>query len=219
MHAYRILLGAAGWQHASWQGDFYPDGLPEEWRLGFYGNEFRLVLLPAAEWPLDVAAVQQFLRNSGDSPVFLCELPLARCGSGAWAANRQILQAFGPRLLGVVIPLAGVAVTPALPGALADTFRVCIDAGPATQQAMEILRHDERLGLCWYGEGDGRELQHGRLACARIRSAGMNPRGLRGVLEALLAAQDPQRYLAVIVEGDPPSVEVMRQALVLLDLL
>lgn len=219
MHEYRILIGAAGWQHAQWQGDFYPAGLPDEWQLGFYGNEFRVILLPAAQWPVDVQAVRQLLLNTGDSPVFVCELPAARCDSELLAENRQVLHAFGSRLLGVIIPLAGVKATPALASVLAETFRVCIDAGPATQQATAILRQDERLGLCWYGEGDDRDLQHGRLACARIRSEGMTPRGVRRVLETLLAAQDPQRFLVLIVEGAPPSIEVMRQALLLVDLL
>ena len=45
-----LLIGARGWRHAGWRGGFYPDDLPAEWRLGFYANEFRTVLLPPREW-------------------------------------------------------------------------------------------------------------------------------------------------------------------------
>ena len=219
MHDYRLLVGAAGWQHARWQGEFYPDGLPAEWRLGFYGNEFRVVLLPAAQWPGDVQVIQQFLWDSGDKLVFLCELPLARCSDACLAENRQLLHAFGSRLLGVIIPFAGVSSMPELPGMLANEFRVSIDTDLASHQTREFIRHDERLGLCWHAEDDDGGLRYGRLAVARIRSETINPRSLRRVLETLLAAQDPQRYLAVIVDGNPPSIELMRQALIMLDLL
>ncbi len=219
MHDYRILVGAAGWQHAAWQEDFYPEGLPDEWTLGFYGNEFKVILLPAVAWPIDVRAVQRLVQDSGESLAFLCELPLARCRRELLANNQQVLQAFGPRLLGVILPLAGVTALPELAGELAQSHRVCIDAGFTVNQLEAILQQDERLGVCWHGTSDNQELRHGRLTCARIRSEGMTLRNLRNILERLLAVQDPQRYLAVIFEGDPPSIEVMRQAMMLLDLL
>ena len=45
-----LLIGARGWSHASWSGGFYPPDLPEEWRLGYYANEFSTVLVPADRW-------------------------------------------------------------------------------------------------------------------------------------------------------------------------
>ena len=219
MHDYRILVGAAGWQHAAWHDDFYPEGLPDEWTLGFYGNEFKVILLPAEAWPVDVLTVQRLVQDSGDSLVFLCELPLARCRPELLADNRQVLQAFGARLLGVILPLAGVTALPELAGELAQTYRVCIDAGLAANQLEKILQQDDRIGVCWHGAGDEQELRQGHLICARIRSEGMTLRSLRNILERMLAAQDPQRFLAVIIEGEPPSIEVMRQTMMLLDLL
>ncbi|MBF0256652.1 MAG: hypothetical protein HQL47_09395, partial [Gammaproteobacteria bacterium] len=40
-----VLLIAEGWDYPQWQA-FYPEDLPPEWRLAFYGNVFRGVLLP-----------------------------------------------------------------------------------------------------------------------------------------------------------------------------
>jgi len=45
-----IVVGARGWRHPAWQQDYYPEDIPEEWRLGFYGNEFNTLILPWADW-------------------------------------------------------------------------------------------------------------------------------------------------------------------------
>ena len=45
-----ILVGSRGWQQEHWSGDFYPQDLPEDWRLSYYANEFPAVLVPALSW-------------------------------------------------------------------------------------------------------------------------------------------------------------------------
>ena len=47
---YQYYVGSAGWTHASWLGSLYPEGLPPEWQLMFYSNEFSCVYLPYSEW-------------------------------------------------------------------------------------------------------------------------------------------------------------------------
>ncbi len=42
-----IEIGAMGWDCR----DFYPDDLPEEWRLDYYANHFSALLVPSAQWP------------------------------------------------------------------------------------------------------------------------------------------------------------------------
>jgi len=46
----QILIGACGWQHEQWQGQFYPDDLPLDWRLPYYTNEFETLLVPYEMW-------------------------------------------------------------------------------------------------------------------------------------------------------------------------
>ena len=46
----RMIVGACGWDHDGWSGTFYPDDLPQEWRLSYYANEFSGVLIPSAVW-------------------------------------------------------------------------------------------------------------------------------------------------------------------------
>ncbi|NWG86340.1 MAG: DUF72 domain-containing protein [Hydrogenophilaceae bacterium] len=48
--SYAVYLGAAGWDHPSWQGAFYPEEMPAEWRLAFYNTLYRCVYLERAAW-------------------------------------------------------------------------------------------------------------------------------------------------------------------------
>jgi uncharacterized protein YecE (DUF72 family) len=48
-HQIMLDIAAYGWQSESWQG-FYPADLPDDWRLDFYSNEFRSIVVPAEIW-------------------------------------------------------------------------------------------------------------------------------------------------------------------------
>ena len=45
-----LLVGAIGWNNDLWQNGFYPEELPQDWRLGYYSNHLRAVLVPAEIW-------------------------------------------------------------------------------------------------------------------------------------------------------------------------
>ncbi|MEZ5453925.1 MAG: hypothetical protein R3E93_14085 [Thiothrix sp.] len=56
-----LSLAGYGWMPADWPMVFYPDDLPESWRVSYYANEFNSILLPAEGWrkPLLEAAFWQ----------------------------------------------------------------------------------------------------------------------------------------------------------------
>ena len=43
-------IGACSWQHAQWQDEFYPEDMPDDWRLAYYANEFLTVMVPQDQW-------------------------------------------------------------------------------------------------------------------------------------------------------------------------
>lgn len=45
-----MQVGAYGWNYADWHNNFYPEDLPEDWRLDFYANTYRVVMVPESEW-------------------------------------------------------------------------------------------------------------------------------------------------------------------------
>ena len=48
-----IIFGLSGLAHPSLMNNFYPEDLPEEWRLDYYSNEFDALLCSESdiEWP------------------------------------------------------------------------------------------------------------------------------------------------------------------------
>jgi len=42
----QLLIGTCGWDHGHWCGPFYDPDLPTDWRLTYYANLLRAVLVP-----------------------------------------------------------------------------------------------------------------------------------------------------------------------------
>ncbi len=61
-----VEIAAVGWTHPDWLGGYYPPDLPEDWRLAYYANEYRAVLVPAPV--LDRAGVESVSRWCGEVP-------------------------------------------------------------------------------------------------------------------------------------------------------
>jgi hypothetical protein len=122
-----------GWDPNPAAAPWYPDDLPEDWRLGYYSNAFWAVLVPARQW-----------RNPGpgvagswaaDTPLrfrFYLEREEALEWIDPWADLEPFARTLGERLGGLVAPasdspkrgedpslrrvLAPPASTPAAPG-------------------------------------------------------------------------------------------------------
>jgi len=70
-----VVVGSRGWLHQSWVESYYPDDIPDEWRLGFYGNEFNTVLVPWEQWQTSVEALEEGLDDTSDDFHLYLELP------------------------------------------------------------------------------------------------------------------------------------------------
>jgi len=66
-----VVVGARGWLHERWLESFYPEDIPEEWRLGFYANEFNTLLVPWSEWE----ELEEGLDDTPDDFHLYLELP------------------------------------------------------------------------------------------------------------------------------------------------
>jgi len=80
-----IRVGACGWDHLQWQGTFYPDDLPEDWRLNYYANEYSTVLVGEADWRSHLDTLGEwidevpegfrfYLQSSMDNPPELAQI-------------------------------------------------------------------------------------------------------------------------------------------------
>ena len=68
-----VLIGSRGWLHPGWEGGFYPDDLPPDWRLAYYANEFPMVVIREQEWA-QIADIQALREDCPDTFRFVVEL-------------------------------------------------------------------------------------------------------------------------------------------------
>ena len=209
---YPVLIGAAGWRHPDWQGDFYPDDLPAEWQPVYYANEFPVVLIAAGELADDDTLAAW--REAGETGL---RLVVELDEEGTFAAGAGEL---GDVLAGWVLPAGDTTSLEARLDALGPALPVVVDFGFGEPDSSLAERLAARgVGWCWHGEGAAGGLAHGELALMRVATAGAGPRDLRRWLEAGLAVQDGRRTVALIFEGTPPDIHVLRQAQTLSELL
>jgi hypothetical protein len=219
-----VYIGACGWQYPQWNDSYYPEGLPQEWQLAYYGNEYPVVLIPASYWAQGRVAVAAWLEETESRPRFICECQFAS-GQQDQVAELELIGMLGERVDGILWRLSEMPADAQLEtiGTLTATYAVCLDwpnADPA--QLQTLLAHpqlERHVSICWHGD-DQRisDLTQGPLALARVATAGQTPRSLRTLLETLVAHAG-ERQAVLLFDGQPPDLEIVDQAEVILNLL
>ena len=200
----RLELGAVDWAHTHWVGSYYPADLPPEWRLTYYANEFRTVLVPAARWMQGPGSTPQVDPTSwaADVPAgfrFYLALTLELIQSAQWPHVARLPAALGARLGGVIL-------TEAVTGpALARVRQVFRDV---TQVAAVPVPEVARL---WTPQSRGLAGAVGWVQ-PEVSAA---PKALRALIEAFMA--DSTGPLRTLVLDAPP--EVLRSATIIARLL
>jgi hypothetical protein len=218
---YRLLIGATGWSHAGWLTDFYPEDLPGDWQLGYYANEFPVVLVTDREWALPNADAGQWCEDTERSFQFVIEIKAATKETIQQQLDR--LAGFGSRCVGIILCTpanSDVATIKAQLEVIGDSWPVCLDFGnDEPDKTLLLWLQEQNIGWCWHGVGAADGLQQGTLAVSRIRAQQDNPRQTRQWVETALAGSNEHCRAILLFGGEPPAIELMRQAQVILDLL
>ncbi len=185
-NTYKVLVGARGWLHPGWQGSFYPDDLPQAWRLAYYANEFPMVVIREQEWMQidDMAALRE------DCPQdfhFIVELPVLAGREGIAGYINRIRQ-LGSQCAGVIIRADQT-----------QALQVFADCQSLLPQTIPCYMESKKNSLL------------------KVRS-GTSLKELRLLMETALQLPDSSPA-PLIVEGDPPDIELLRNAVTLLELL
>jgi len=219
-----VLIGACGWQYPQWDESYYPEGLPEEWRLAYYGNEYPVVLIPVAYWSQGRAAIDNWLEETENRPGFICEWTFDP-GQPAQDEREELIAALGNRVEGILVLLnaAPDQTQTAMIAKLAKSYPVCLDWPTAEKEQLHAVLNQianaPRVSVCWHGDDErNADLEYGELVLARVPSVGQTPRRLRTILETLLARAG-ERQAVLLFDGQPPDLEVVDQAEVILNLL
>ncbi len=185
-NTYKVLIGACGWLHRGWQDSFYPDDLPQAWRLAYYANEFSMVVIREQEW----AQIDDMAALRGACPQdfhFIVELPALAGGRISSSYINRIRQ-LGSQCAGVIIR--------ADQNQASQVFADCQSLLPQTVPC--------------FMEGEKNSL-------IKVRS-GTSLKELRVLMETALQLPGSSPVL-LIVEGDPPDIELLRNAGILLELM
>lgn len=195
-----LRIAARDWDHSHWQGEYYPDDLPAEWRLPFYANEFRAILLPPQKWlAADSHELEDWLDETPEDFRFYLEIDRP---DFEWTEQEGRLQILMPKLGGIVLHPDRVNenlenITSLLKRAVTYGPTVLLlpsGMSPGTK-GLALLDTCE-VGLCWYpGQPDNAGsyatlstppwLATARLAMTWLdEKGGYNPRQWRELIEA-----------------------------------
>lgn len=198
-------IGTVGWLHAGWDGSFYPETMPPEWRLTYYSNEFPCVLVSAEQaasadpdhWLGDThGGFRFFLRISAQAPSWPGE---------DWARR------LGERLGGVVWDGAPAAHRSG--AALFETL-----AGLALPQWMDADARDDggaAAGRVWRA-GSARQ---GCTVGIVTQPFHGDRRALRACVATFLGQVPAGAGARLFFDGQPPELSSVRDAAVIAGLL
>lgn len=217
-----LEVAASGWDHAGWGGPFYPETLPPEWRLTYYSNEFRRVLVPARQAAAaDAEAIAQWREDVHAEFRFLIELRLDDERQMPEADHLQRLSdGLGTQLGGVLVAVPASVRAPCatLRRVLNQPVPVYVDVEPSLEQACAELIGEASAGLCWRpargGARGGRRL--GLLQADQL-AGGL--RQLRSYIDEFVGQAPGTDELLLVFEGSPPPIDAMHQAKVIASLL
>ncbi|MCW8899049.1 MAG: hypothetical protein OQK75_11785 [Gammaproteobacteria bacterium] len=234
VETHRVLIGACGWKHSAWLTDFYEEDLPVEWQLGFYSNEFPVVYVPASDWfdvlnsdDSDAIDMAEWAEDVSGFFRFILEIPPQGLNDEQlFTATLNKAKALGESCLGLVLQLNPTIIDDALlfkkyldqAKAIAP---VCIDkAGNSLTTEIENILVKENISEVWHGGQQGNEnLKRGSLAISLVSTDELDMVGLRKVVEVALSASTENCISALCFYGNPPSLEKLRNAEIILNLL
>ena len=218
-----IDVAARGWDHDAWCGEFFPADLPREWRLAFYANHFRSVLVPGSMLlGAEIADLAVWRADTHEAFRFFLEISarlVERFRSGGAAALVGWLEPLEGHIAGLVLRgFLGPRDTTFLHWleALGDHFAMHELGGlerVAAASASPVLA--KRLP-CWRPGLEGH--RHGGCLGLLERPATDLP-GLRRQIEAFMAHARQAERATLCVTGSPPPLPALQQAQILVELL
>lgn len=223
---YRVVMGTCGWKHPEWLDSFYSEDLPQDWQLGFYSNEFPLVYVPSADW-IEEPDLTEWIEDVNESFRFIFEVPAGYLlDDSLFEAMEEKIESIQDSCLGVVLMLT--------PNNSNDTTRLskCIQSlqklasvsvdlssESISDEALGVLK-EYRVSTVWNGEsGAYNNSNQASLMICRINANDMDMPVLKEIVEACLQVSTEQCISVLCFEGNPPSIETLRNANMILDLL
>lgn len=189
-----LMVGTCGWDRGEWVGSYYPEELPEDWRFGYYSNEYRAVLMTADHWKLE-QPMADWIEDADEEFRMVLELPaeLSRPGSEwsrYWDAFRQDSALLDPFRRGYLLSPdpemePDTAWLEHVLGVIGVQAPVSVDLrGPWRSEPVRECARSHRATLCWHADDESVEDPAVDGLWAAL-STTADPRGQRATIERL----------------------------------
>lgn len=210
------MVGTRGWDHEAWQGAFYEDILPPDWRFCYFSNLIRSVLLPAEAWQgVGADTLAQWMEDSDPEFRFVLELPDDTVHRAAALAAQA--EGLAPRVAGFLLPAAGAGQGGGALGRLADFAPLCVDAGPAPAAGLAAACRAAGVALAWYPHARTEPVAWGDLLVTLVAEAEL--RSLRGIITRLGAWMGGTRQAGLFFTDPPGAPRLAEEARIIAELL
>jgi len=158
----------------NWDRDFFPEDLPEDWRLGYYANEYPGILVPAAIWAQS-PDVEGWVEDVPEVFEFHFQIRAAMPDESL-ARLIQAAEILGPRLKGLLLDSGN-----------SEGYDVLMErlAAISSGRKLSVMSPYLELPLCWQPDTEA------GLACGPGLigfESDMPPRQLRALVEAYATA-------------------------------
>ncbi len=197
-----LLLLSYGWDYGGWS-DFYPDDLPDEWRLTYYANEYRGVLVPQERWSR-LEDVEQWRDDVHGGFRFVLEY--RHPSRKAEALLHGAIDLLADRFAGVLSVVSGEGFFRTETG----SFHLWVEygeVGPGVDCPCCVTNPS------WVGGHDSvRAFRFDSSRRADLKQ-------LRQIAETLEGRGDPDFPSLLIVDGDPPVYSVLHECQIMLNLM
>ena len=234
-----IVVAAYGWQYPDWNESFYPEDLPEDWRLSFYSNEFRAVVVPASVWvgddPLDA---ERWVEDVSDEFTFYLEVVDILAD---WVKISAAAKPFGKKLAGILLrpvtldaDLAMIASSLDAATALAPVCLLLPEKMELSETGNSLLL-EQGVSVCWDTAKGVPVWSQGGFAVARVaNNMECTPRQWREIIEQCLRCEivgEPEnevsteagagikRKVLLMVEHKSLNLDSLRAAMMIGDML
>lgn len=154
------MVGTVGWDHDEWVGEYYPEDLPQDWRFGYYSNDYRSVLVPEDHWPMgDLSLVQEWLEDSGEEFRFVLQLPSPLLVNIDTALFDNFLYQIGElsdRAAGLLLSMKrldiDLAALSSILNIVSQHAPVCVELPESmlASDETDVLLRKTNTGRCWY---------------------------------------------------------------------
>lgn len=200
-----LELAAYGWDSPVWS-TFYPEDLPQEWRLDYYSNEFTSLVVPASDWAgVSIDEAASWLAEAPEGFRFYWELADAEGASRLLELAGQHGSADG-HLAGWLFQ-AGLI----LEHGVFEALSRCLPGAAYGQRPVPTLQAEQLaaqgITLCWQ-EGISLNCRGKGLRVLQIRQR-PDLRALRRTVEEQLGAG--VEHLLLLVEPNPLTLPALRE--------